>query len=150
MTVQGVTQASSGPRHARPAPLKSTHRRAREAATYLKERSPVSLRIPGPVDKAIGVVESHPLPVAGIGALLGAGAAAWLWQSMFTAIGLGIAGVVTGWLIREPRIAALQADNDQMLRDNAALESRVRHMERGDASAPTQLLRIIGELGETT
>lgn len=149
MTVQGVTQASSGPRHARPAPLKSVHRRAREAAAYLKERSPVSLRIPGPVDTAIGVVESHPLPVAGIGALLGAGAAAWLWQSMFTAIGLGIAGVVTGWLIL-PRIAALQADNDQLLRDNAALKSKVRHMERGDASAPTQLMRVIGELGEGT
>ncbi|MDX6741300.1 hypothetical protein [Actinocorallia sp. A-T 12471] len=104
------------------------------------------VRIPKSVDRAWDWAERHGKALAAVLLLLVAGAGALLLPALGAlAAGILIGAVVTLWRTRRS-VAALRADNDQLLRDNGALRhalAAVEHGVRKQGSVDTQVLPFI-------
>jgi hypothetical protein len=110
----------------------------------------VNPRIPGWVHPVWDRVERRPW-VAATTATLAAALALALWRPLAAPVAvLALSAVAAGASFRATELAEVRAERDQLLRDNAAKDARLRRYELGDASAATQQLRAIGETGEPT
>jgi hypothetical protein len=131
------------------APYTPRHASARPNLTQ-RARNIVSIRIPAPVNAVSDWVERNTLPAAGVGAVLGSLVlAAWV-PSVLMNVVVGCVAVAVTSMFWQPRLAAMRAERDRLDQKNAALDEQVRKTGRGDATAPTQQLRVIGERGEPT
>lgn len=129
-------------------------RTARHAAvrTPLTQRAlnAVTIRIPKPINHAIDLVQEHKLTAAGVAALIGTVIVASKTPSWGAALLCSYAGAVAATLFWRPRLVAARADRDRLESENGRLTEQFRQVDRGDATAPTQQLRTIGEHGEPT
>ncbi|MCD0449568.1 hypothetical protein LO762_10240 [Actinocorallia sp. API 0066] len=104
------------------------------------------VRIPRSVDRAWDRAERHGRALGAVVLLLVAGAGA-LWLPALGALAVGILlGAAAALWRTARRLAALRADNDELLRENGALHHRVAALERGireHGSVETQVLPFI-------
>ncbi|GAB2837497.1 hypothetical protein GCM10022221_41100 [Actinocorallia aurea] len=104
------------------------------------------VRIPKSVDKAWDWTERNGKAVGTVVLLIVAGAGA-LWMPALGALAAGIlvGAVAVLWRTRR-RVAALRADNDQLLRENGAMKHALAALEHGvrrQGSVETQVLPFI-------
>ena len=108
----------------------------------------MAVRIPRPVNRAIDWTSSHRVFAATTAAVTATAAIALRDPSTAALIPYGIACLLVGAGWRRQTTAEIRNERDQLDRDNARLTERLRHVTRGDANAPTQQLRAIGDHGE--
>lgn len=137
MTAEAAPTAAHQPRHARPTVL-------------TRVNDAVSVRIPKPINRAIDLVQEHKLTAAGVAALIGTVIVASKTPSWGAALLCSYAGTVAATLFWRPRLVAARADRDRLESENGRLTEQFRQVDRGDATAPTQQLRTIGDHGEPT
>lgn len=108
----------------------------------------MSIRIPKTIDRAVDAVTRRPL-VTLAAAALGASAAVFAWQPSLALLVVSVAAAyLTGATQGRGRIDALRAETAELHRANGFLLERLRHVERGDASATTAQIITIPEDGD--
>lgn len=110
----------------------------------------MNVRIPGWMHPVWDRLERRPW-VTGCLATLTAAALFAVWHPMLAPIiTVAFLGALTTTAYRRSEINELRAENGQLHHDNAMLQARLRRYEACDASASTQRLRAIGDMGERT
>jgi len=127
------------PRHA--APHSSRTRKAVSAVSR-------TIRIPKPVNAALDRAAAHPAATLA-GAVLTAAVAAFGWRPDLSLLTVCVAAAYALGAARcRGQVRRLRAELGDRERENARLTERLRHVERGDASATTARLFTIPETGE--
>ncbi|MCW2899297.1 MAG: hypothetical protein JWO67_1562 [Streptosporangiaceae bacterium] len=131
---------------------KPRHRRGtvapRARTPFLQRARNVSIRIP--VRTGVDWVDGHAalLSAACLIAtgLVLAALVPSLWMALvFAFVAAGSVSLVWWWMYM-----ALKSDRDAIVTANKALVDRLSEVDRGAASAPTQMMHAIGDLGETS
>lgn len=114
--------------------------------------SPLRIRIPGPVNRALDAAHRHPRAVT---AVVAGCAVAWplavYWASPAAAVIVGaVLALYVAGTVAAVRDARLREEIRQLRYDLAATEQIIKRLSAGDPSAPTAQLRPIGDRGERT